>query len=113
MHDLLKLGKDLMESYNHDNGKILKQETIKIITSKMIAKDKCPKKWDEYKMNWGLGMAVYKTDGCNSFGHNGSNYGYTMSFTCVPEKNKCIICMVNYNPKYENILGKEIKKILD
>ena len=105
-NDLLNLALDLTESYNNDNGKILQQKTIQMIT-----KGEHPE-WKKQYANYGLGMFVGEIKGKKIFAHNGANYGYNMHFHCVPEKNQIEILMVNYNPKYFKELNKQINNKL-
>jgi CubicO group peptidase (beta-lactamase class C family) len=107
-NDLLTLVIDLMNSYNENSGKILQQETIKLITTHYNAEDRI----------YGLGMPVNKDkEGRNTFGHNGSNDGYKMNFYCVPEKKYFYVHCFSYNPKYyfnpKYQVFDNIKKLLD
>ena len=93
-NDLLSLITDLLNSYNSNNGTILQQKTVKMITR---------------GERHGLGMFI---DG-NIFSHSGSNHAYKMHFYCIPENNYIEIYMINHNPKYEpNYVIEESKKIL-
>jgi CubicO group peptidase (beta-lactamase class C family) len=105
-NDLLSLGKDLIKGYNDDESKILKQETIKMIT-----KVEHPK-WEKDDENWGLGMFVSQKYGKKLFGHNGANYAYGMDFYCIPENEEIYIRMYNYNPIYRERLNKDISKFI-
>ena len=91
-NDLLTLLIDLLNSYNNNNGTILHQNTIKLIT-----------KGEEH----GLGMFI---DG-NTFSHSGSNHAYKMNFNCITEKNHIEIYMINHNPKYDPnyVINKGVK----
>jgi hypothetical protein len=107
-NDLLTLVIDLMNSYNENSGKILQQETIKLITTHYNAEDRI----------YGLGMRVNKDkEGRNIFGHNGSNDGYKIHFYCVPEKKYFYVHCFSYNPKYyfnpKYQVFDNIKKLLD
>jgi CubicO group peptidase (beta-lactamase class C family) len=106
-NDLVKLGIDLMNGYNKDESKILKQDTIKLITQ-----GEHPE-WQKQYQNYGLGMFIGEKSGKKLFAHNGSNYGYEMHFHCIPEEEYVEIYMVCYNSKYFNKLFKEVKLILD
>lgn len=106
-NDLVKLGIDLMNGYNKDESKILKQDTIKLITQ-----GEHPE-WKKKYQNFGLGMFVGENGGKQLFAHNGSNYGYEMHFHCIPEKKYVEVYMICYNSKYFNKLPKEKKVILD
>jgi CubicO group peptidase (beta-lactamase class C family) len=103
-NDLVKFGIDLMNGYNNDTSKILKQDTIKMIT-----KGEHPE-WQKSYKNWGLGMFVGEKNGNKLFAHGGSNYGYRMNFHCIPEKNIIHLFMICYNPKHYKKLHKEAKK---
>lgn len=105
-NDLLLLGKDLINGYNNDESKILKQETIKMIT-----KGEHPE-WEKEDQNYGLGMFVSQKYGKKLFGHDGANYAYGMDFYCIPENDEISIKMYNYNPKYRERLKKDISKLL-
>ena len=104
-NDLLTLGIDLMNGFNDNKSKILKQETIKMITH-----GEHPE-WQKKYENYGLGMFVGNNGGFKLFAHNGSNYGYEMHFHCIPEKKYIDIYMICYNSKYYAKLFKEAKKI--
>ena len=101
-NDLLKLGIDLINGFNKNKSKILKQDTIKLIT----------KEQKLYK-NYGLGMYVGKKNGKKLFSHSGLNYGYMMNFECVPENNYIELYMICYNSKYFNKIRKEAKILLN
>jgi CubicO group peptidase (beta-lactamase class C family) len=113
-NDLLLLVLDIMDGYNNpsngnnmSNGsKILKQDTIKMIT-----KGEHPE-WQKKYANYGLGMFVSENGGHKLFAHDGSNFGYKMHFHCIPDKNFIEIIMVNHNPKYHKGLRNEAKKML-
>ena len=90
-NDLVKLGTDLMNGYNKDESKILKQDTIKLITQ-----GEHPE-WQKQYQNYGLGMFIGEKSGKKLFAHNGSNYGYEMHFHCIPEEEYVEIYMVCYN----------------
>ena len=111
-NDLLKLGIDLINGFNNNKSKILKQDTIKLITkeqdtSKLIVKK--PKIFENYN----LGMFVTKKNGKLLFSHSGYNYGYRMNFICVPENNYIEIYMICYNSKYFIEMHEEAKILLD
>jgi len=105
-NDLLLLATDLMNSYNNDDGKILQQSTIKLIT-----KGEHPE-WQKKHINFGLGIFTTEVDGNKSFGYDGTNYAYMMHFHCIPEKNYVNIQMFNHDPKYNKDLHKIVKQLL-
>jgi hypothetical protein len=105
-NDLVKLGIDLINGYNRDESKILKQDTIKLITQ-----GEHPEWQSQYK-NYGLGMFVGTHDGKKLFAHDGLNYGYKMHFHCVPETESIDVYTICYNAKYHNQKQKEIKLFL-
>jgi len=111
-NDLLTLTLDLMNSYNDNSGKILQQETMKLITTNYNTGDKSlfPK--------WGLGISLKEDEeGRKKFGHGGYNEGYKMVLNCIPEKKNINIYMLNYNSKYYNNpkykVPEKVKQILD
>ncbi len=93
-NDLLILLLDVMNSYNYNNGKILKQETIKMII--------------KYK----YGIFISENNGKKLFEHYGNHYGYKIHFYCIPEKKYIEIIMINHNPKYFKNLYSEANKVL-
>lgn len=98
-NDLAILAIDLMNGYNDNKSKILKQDTIKMITK-------------EVKFNWALGMSTDEIEGNKIFGHDGSNFAYKMKFLCNPTKKYIKILMVNHNPKItKNIRSDATNKI--
>lgn len=108
-NDLLLLLTDLMNGYNENNSKILKQTTIKLIT-----KGEHPE-WEDEFNNYGLGMFVNKSDNGNKlFAHDGINYAFRMNFNCTPDEKLINIIMINHNPKYskEWTLRDQAKKML-
>ena len=106
-NDLFKFAKDIMNGYNNNKSKILKQDTIKMIT-----KGEHPE-WEKSYKNWGLGMFVENNSNKKLFAHGGSNYGYQMNFHCEPEKKYIHLFMICYNPKYYDKLQNEAKKIYE
>lgn len=104
--DLFILVKDLMDGYNDDNSRILKQETIKMIT-----KGEYPE-WQKTYANYGLGMFVGTKGGKKLIAHNGLNYAYIMHFHCIPEAKEIEIIMINYNPKYHGNVFKESMRLI-
>jgi CubicO group peptidase (beta-lactamase class C family) len=105
-NDLSILSLDLMKGYNNNDSKILKQETIKLIT-----KGEHPE-WEKIYANYGLGMFISTKNNKKLFAHDGDNYGYKMHYHCIPEKQYIEIIMVNHNPKYHKDIIKEGKKLL-
>jgi CubicO group peptidase (beta-lactamase class C family) len=105
-NDLVKLGIDLINGYNYNTSKILKQDTIKLITQ-----GEHPEWQSQYK-NYGLGMFVGTHDGKKCFSHDGLNYKYKMHFHCVPETESIDVYTICYNAKYHNQKQKEIKLFL-
>jgi len=106
-NDLFTLALDLMNSYNDDTGKILKQKTVKLITY-----GEHPE-WQKKYENYGLGMFVGEINGKKLFAHDGGNYAYKMHFHCVPENKYIEILMVNHNPKINKNVRKEASRILN
>ncbi len=106
-NDLVKLGIDLINGYNKDKSKILKQDTINL-----IIRGEHPE-WSKQYENYGLGMFVGKTNGKKVFAHDGLNYGYSMHFHCIPEKEYVEVYMICYNPVYHNELSRSFKIIFD
>jgi CubicO group peptidase (beta-lactamase class C family) len=113
-NDLLTLALDLMTSYNDNSGKILQQETMKLITKGVVQPD-----LNKKHIKWGLGMLVVNEDeeGIHRFEHCGHNEGDKMNFYCIPEKKYVNIYMLNYNPKYyynpKYKVSDKVKQILD
>ena len=111
-NDLLTLALDLMTSYNDNSGKILQQETMKLITTNYNTGDK------SLFQTWGFGIPVKEDEeGRKKYGHPGHNEGYRMNFYCIPEKKYVNIYMLNYNPKYyynpKYKVSDTVKQILD
>ena len=106
-NDLHKLTQDLIKIYNDNNGIILQQSTLKMIT-----KGEHPQ-WDKKYENYGLGMFVSTLNRKKLFAHEGWNYGYRMHFHCVPERNEYEIIMINYAPniKQKNIIQNARKTL--
>lgn len=104
-HDLLKLSLDIMKGYNNNKSKILKQDTILMIT-----KGEHPE-WQDVHHNFGLGMIIDYKNGKKIFGHNGMNYGFSMDFYCIPDDNYIYIAMNSHNPTFYN-LNNSIEKML-
>jgi len=113
-NDLLTLSLDLMNSYNDNSGKILQQETMKLITKGVVQPD-----LNKKHKKWGLGMLVVNEDeeGIHRFEHCGHNEGYKMNFYCIPEKKYVNIYILNYNSKYyfnpKYKVSDKVKQILD
>lgn len=105
-NDLALLALDIMNGYNNDESKILKQSTIHMIT-----KGEHPE-WQKIYANYGLGMFIHEMNGKKLFAHGGANYGYKMDFYCVPDKKYIEIVMVNHNPKYFKKIRDMAKKLL-
>jgi len=111
-NDLLTLSLDLMNSYNDNSGKILQQETMKLITTNYNTGDK------SLFQTWGLGISVKEDEeGRKMYGHSGHNEGYKMGFYCIPEKKYVNIYILNYNSKYyynpKYKVSDKVKQILD
>lgn len=105
-YDLFILLQDIMNGYCENKSKILKQDTIFIIT-----KGEHPE-WNKDYCNYGLGMFVNEEKGKKLFAHDGNNYGYKMHFHCMPEKKYIKILMYNHNPKYHSGFEKDLRKLL-
>jgi hypothetical protein len=111
-NDFLTLALDLMNSYNDNSGKILQQETMKLITTNYNTGD------IPLFQTRGLGMSVKEDEeGRKMYGHSGENEGYKMNFNCIPEKKYVNIYMLNYNSKYyynpKYKVFDKVKQILD
>jgi CubicO group peptidase (beta-lactamase class C family) len=106
VNDLSILLQDIMNGYNYNSSKILKQETILMVT-----KGEHPE-WNKDFCNYGLGMFVNESKGKKLFAHEGNNYGYKMHFHCIPEKKYIEILMFNHNPKYHSGFEKELRNLL-
>jgi CubicO group peptidase (beta-lactamase class C family) len=109
-NDLLTFTLDLMNSYNNNSGKILKKETIQLITKNYNTGDK------KLFEKWSLGMEhVEDEDGNRKFGHSGGLYGNQMDCYCIPDKNYINIFMINNNPKVnfncDKVKAKAVKKL--
>ena len=106
VNDLSILLQDIMNGYNYNTSKILKQETILMIT-----KGEHPE-WNKDNCNYGLGMFVNESKGKKLFAHDGNNYGYKMHFHCIPQKQYIEILMFNHNPKNHFGFEKELRNLL-
>ena len=109
-NDLLTFTLDLMNSYNNNSGKILQQETMKLITKNYNTGDK------KLFEKWSLGMEhVEDEDGNRKFGHSGGLYGNQVDCYCIPDKNYINIFMINNNPKVDfncdKVKKKAVKKL--
>lgn len=102
-NDLATLLVDVMNGYNNNSSKILRQATIRMITKREYPQ------WDR-----GLGMAVGDDGGTHMFTHGGSNYGFKSKFYVIPEKRTIEIILINSSPKVHDndAIREKAKKLL-
>jgi len=104
-----------MNGYNKNESKILKQDTIRLITQGEQYLKINYKNWDRKYQKLGLGMLVGEEKRKKSFGHDGTNIGYEIHFQCNPENNYIEIYMICHNNEdsYTKFLtGAETKRLI-
>lgn len=102
INDFLLLAIDILNGINHDKSTILKQSTIKMITT-----DQHPK-WHKDKwggLHFGLGMHISTYYNKKYFGHNGNNIGYKIKYRCIPSKNYIKIILSNHHPDLDTTVS--------
>lgn len=94
INDISILLKDLINGFNFNQSKILKQSTLELITS-----DQYPYwKRDQWKkFIFGLGMFIGKKYKKSYFAHSGNNVGYKIFFLCIPSNNYFKIVLSNHD----------------